>query len=55
VTEMCLPKRGKSKGEVEECIPQTAYFETLVTNGKRTSENPQKANFALHDFCELRL
>src|SRR3712207_7637104 len=25
--------------EVEQCIPQIAYFDTLVTNGKRTSEN----------------
>ena len=34
--------------EVEQCIPQIAYFETLVTNGKRTSENTQQAKFAGH-------
>src|ERR671916_1253025 len=36
--------------EVEECIPQIAYFETLVTNGKRTSENPQKRKFNFREF-----
>ena len=41
--------------EVEQCIPQIAYFETLVTNGKRTSENPQNANFAGTEFSEAEL